>query len=348
MVVSLVDLLVLPADILVVGLCPVGLVLVRLVVCCTLVVRMDVNGALMLTHGLSGVVAVIVVPNGLFVLTWLAILMFALNGLKDGMLVEVDGLDIMLLIVFVVERTVGVVIGMVLDIVGLVGLVMDDWFVVTRCLMMDLLSHGVSVMVDLLKKSYFVVDRLVSDVLVTDGLVVDRLVMDGLVSDVLVSDVLVSDVLVTDGLVVDRLAVNSFTTDGLVMNRLVVIDYLVVSWHMTHGDWLVMSNLMMMFVLMDGNDFVLGLLMAMLLHLAIVLKLMGILVFFSMGRSQVEVIAGMVLRGLGLLVMGRLLFLLVLSVHDVLHPLVMRHLACTFIGMVLHRVKSRLVDSMLV
>ena len=333
MVVSLVDLLVLPADILVVGLCPVGLVLVRLVVCCTLVVRMDVNGALMLTHGLSGVVAVIVVPNGLFVLTWLAILMFALNGLKDGMLVEVDGLDIMLLIVFVVERTVGVVIGMVLDIVGLVGLVMDDWFVVTRCLMMDLLSHGVSVMVDLLKKSYFVVDRLV---------------MDGLVSDVLVSDVLVSDVLVTDGLVVDRLAVNSFTTDGLVMNRLVVIDYLVVSWHMTHGDWLVMSNLMMMFVLMDGNDFVLGLLVAMLLHLAIVLKLMGILVFFSVGRSQVEVIAGMVLRGLGLLVMGRLLFLLVLSVHDVLHPLVMRHLACTFIGMVLHRVKSRLVDSMLV
>ena len=327
------DLLVLPADILVVGLCPVGLVLVRLVVCCTLVVRMDVNGALMLTHGLSGVVAVIVVPNGLFVLTWLAILMFALNGLKDGMLVEVDGLDIMLLIVFVVERTVGVVIGMVLDIVGLVGLVMDDWFVVTRCLMMDLLSHGVSVMVDLLKKSYFVVDRLV---------------MDGLVSDVLVSDVLVSDVLVTDGLVVDRLAVNSFTTDGLVMNRLVVIDYLVVSWHMTHGDWLVMSNLMMMFVLMDGNDFVLGLLVAMLLHLAIVLKLMGILVFFSVGRSQVEVIAGMVLRGLGLLVMGRLLFLLVLSVHDVLHPLVMRHLACPFIGMVLHRVKSRLVDSMLV
>ena len=172
--------------------------------------------------------------------------------------------------------------------------------------------------------------------------------MDGLVSDVLVSDVLVSDVLVTDGLVVDRLAVNSFTTDGLVMNRLVVIDYLVVSWHMTHGDWLVMSNLMMMFVLMDGNDFVLGLLVAMLLHLAIVLKLMGILVFFSVGRSQVEVIAGMVLRGLGLLVMGRLLFLLVLSVHDVLHPLVMRHLACTFIGMVLHRVKSRLVDSMLV
>lgn len=65
-----------------------------------------------------------------------------LEGVMDGMLVEVNGLDIVLVIVLVVESVVGVVIGVVLNImIALVILAMDDWLLVVRHVVLFVFLH---------------------------------------------------------------------------------------------------------------------------------------------------------------------------------------------------------------
>ena len=113
----------------------------------TLVVLMDVNGTVLLS--VLGIVTIIVVLGGF---TWLPMLTLTLDSLEDGMLVVVDGLDVMLFVVVVVESAVGVVIGVVLDLLCHVGLMVDDWVVVLGNLFVKLFLNWVGLFVDGLNK----------------------------------------------------------------------------------------------------------------------------------------------------------------------------------------------------
>ena len=159
-------------------------------------------------------------------LTMVRVAIGVIERVVNGVLVEVNWLDIVLVVILMVEgMAIFVPLRFVVGVLVMVGLVMDGFemgrFMVLRLVNVGLVMNG-------LKMGRLVVLRLVNVGLVVDRLVVDGLMMDdglmmsGLVVNGLVMRGLVMDSLMVDGLVVDRLMARSLLMDRLVVRSLMV------------------------------------------------------------------------------------------------------------------------------